>query len=134
MGKGLGAIVFKLAAGYIAFVVIYSLIDSDFEKDVAVMQSVVWASVRLLLVGLVLGLLIKIINIGNLKSGQKFFVLGMTLIIAVLPICLYWIFLVNVPSGCMEAAKCFLLLTGIFIGEILVQACNRASGKEEYRQ
>lgn len=129
MGKGSGAIAFKLAAGYIAFVVIYSLMDSDFEKDVAVMQSVVWASVRLLLTGLVLGLLIKTINIGKLKSGEKCIVLCLTLIMAVLPACLYWIFLVSVPSGCMEAAKCFLLLTGIFIGEILIRACNRTSGK-----
>lgn len=129
MGKGLEAIVFKLAAGYIAFVAIYSLMDSDFEKDVAVMQSVVWASVRLLLVGLVLGLLIKTINIGKLKSRRKGIVLCLTLIMAVLPVCIYWIFLVNVPSGCMEAAKCFLLLTGIFIGEILIRACSRTSGE-----
>ena len=88
MGKGLGAIVFKLAAGYIAFVAIYSLMDSDFEKDVAVMQSVVWASVRLLLVGLVLGLLIKTINIGKLKSRRKGIVLCLTLIMAVLPVCI----------------------------------------------
>ena len=117
MRKELGLAILKLVVGYIALVVICSLIDSEFEKDIAIMKSVVYSSGRLLLVGIILGLLIKTIDIKILKTKQKIIVVCLTLIIAVLPGCLYWMLLVNISSEYVDAAKYFLLLAGVFIGE-----------------
>ena len=117
MRKELRITILKLVVGYIALVVICFLIDSEFEKDIAIMKSVVYSSGRLLLVGIILGLLIKTIDIKILKTKQKIIVVCLTLIIAVLPGCLYWMLLVNISSEYVDAAKYFLLLAGVFIGE-----------------
>ena len=117
MRKELRITILKLVVGYIALVVICFLIDSEFEKDIAIMKSVVYSSGRLLLVGIILGLLIKTIDIKILKTKQKIIVVCLTLIIAVLPGCLYWMLLVNISSEYIDAAKYYLLLTGVFIGE-----------------
>ncbi len=55
--------VLKLLAGYIVLAMIHYLITANFEKDIAVMQNLSASFAKLILVGILLGLLIKTVDV-----------------------------------------------------------------------
>ena len=112
--------VLKLLAGYIVLAMIHYLITANFEKDIAVMQNLSASFAKLILVGILLGLLIKTVDVTYGKSQEKIVVLCVTILFAILPVVLHSMCMVNIPSACVDAAKDFMLLTGVFIGEIIL--------------